>query len=74
MRTNFSPTSEAARLLAARDNPPRYVVAHAAAAQTSTNQLGAAEERWCEWPRRAPPPRRVTGIWQTLQAIQQRHA
>ncbi|HKB58001.1 MAG TPA: hypothetical protein VKC51_10460 [Lacunisphaera sp.] len=74
MRTNFSPTAEAARLLTARDNPPGYAVAHPAAAQTSTSQPGASAERWCEWPRRAPATRQVTGIWQTLKAIQARHA
>ncbi len=64
MRTNFSPTSAAARLLAVREaqsksNPP------------FTPSAGAAA---CEWPRRAPAAPRRPGIWQTLQAIQARHA
>ena len=64
MRTNFSPTAAAARRLATRGSQPPMIPAPAA----------IAEERWCEWPRRAPAPRRVLGIWQTLQAIQARHA
>lgn len=74
MRTNSSPTAEAARLLDARDKPSRYVVAHPAVPQTSTSQPDPTGERWCEWPRRVPATRRVTSVWQSLQAIQARHA
>ncbi|MSU47365.1 MAG: hypothetical protein EXS42_09670 [Lacunisphaera sp.] len=62
MRTNFSPTSEAARLFTARDDALRHVAGHPAAMQTNPSQPGATEEHWCEWPRRAPATRRVTGI------------
>lgn len=64
MRASFSPTLEAARKLAAanantKSNPPFAV---------------SAEERWCEWPRRAAPAAPRGGIWRALQAIQARHA
>ncbi|MBI2814219.1 MAG: hypothetical protein HYX71_08035 [Opitutae bacterium] len=62
MRTSFSPTLEAARRLNA--NP----------AKANTGSTPPMEPRWCEWPRRAPAPRRAVGIWQTLQQIQARHA
>ena len=58
MRTNFSPTMEAARRLVARETPPK--------------PAPAAEARWCDWPRRAPAPR--VSIWQALREIQTRHA
>jgi hypothetical protein len=64
MRTDFSPTAEAARRLAARGTQ----------APTTPAPVPAPTERWCEWPRRAPVTRRIMGIWQTLQAIQARHA
>ena len=64
MRTDFSPTAEAARLLARRAAQPKALPA----------PVLATGERWCEWPRRAPAARRFVGIWQTLQAIQARHA
>lgn len=62
MRTSFSPTMEAARRLG-----PGPVKAN-------TGSTPPMEPRWCEWPRRTPAPRRTTGIWQTLQQIQARHA
>jgi len=64
MRTNFSPTSAAARLMATRPQP----------AKTDTGSTPPFEARWCEWPRRTPAPRPRVGIWQTLQQIQARHA
>jgi hypothetical protein len=64
MRTNFSPTSAAARLHTARE----------AQAKSTPPFAPAAEARWCEWPRPAPVAPRRTGIWQMLQAIQARHA
>jgi hypothetical protein len=64
MRTNFSPTSAAARLLATRAASP---------AKADTGSNPPMEPRWCEWPRRTPAasPR---GIWQALREIQARHA
>jgi hypothetical protein len=64
MRTNFSPTLEAARRLAARGTPTK-------ASTDSTPPMEAA--RWCEWPRRAAAMPRG-GIWQALREIQARHA
>jgi len=64
MRTNFSPTSAAARLMATRPQP----------AKTDTGSTPPFEARWCEWPRRTRRRARAVGIWQTLQQIQARHA
>jgi hypothetical protein len=74
MRTDFSPTAEAARLLTARDKSLRPVARQTAAAPTNPRQPDGTGERWCEWPRGAPATRRVIGIWQALQEIQARHA
>jgi hypothetical protein len=64
MRANFSPTSVAARLMAARP----------VSAKADTGSAPPFEPRWCEWPRRTPPARTRGGIWQALQQIQARHA
>ncbi|MDI1318835.1 MAG: hypothetical protein PSW75_01400 [bacterium] len=64
MRTNFSPTLEAARRLCASATPTK----------ANTGSAPPFEPRWCEWPRRTPPTRARTGIWQALQQIQARHA
>lgn len=63
MRADFSPTSAAARLLAARPVP----------AEAATGPNPPREPRWCEWPRRTPVALRG-GIWRALQQIQARHA
>jgi hypothetical protein len=64
MRSNFSPTLEAARRLSLS----------AAPAKAHTGSNPPMEVRACEWPRRTPAPPARTGIWQALQQIQARHA
>jgi hypothetical protein len=64
MRTNFSPTSAAARMLATRPTPSKHV----------SESNPPMEPRSCEWPRRAPAAAPRGGIWQALRAIQARHA
>lgn len=62
MRTNFSPTLEAARRLSRSATP----------AKGNSGSQPPFEPRSCEWPRRVAAPR--TGIWQALREIQLRHA
>ncbi len=62
MRTSFSPTAAASRLLALRAPRPE-----------SNPPLPAAGPLVCEWPRREAV-RRPLGIRQALLAIQARHA
>lgn len=64
MRTNFSPTLEAARRLHLSAPPAR----------TPVNSTPPMEIRACVWPRRTPSAPVRTGIWQALQQIQARHA
>jgi hypothetical protein len=64
MRTNFSPTLEAARRLSLS----------APIARTPTGSAPPMEIRACAWPRRTPSAPARTGIWQALQQIQARHA
>lgn len=64
MRTNFSPTAAAARLLATRGVETKPV-------SPSNPPLPAP---CCEWPRRAPAAAPRAGIWRALQEIQMRHA
>ena len=63
MRSSFSLTSAAARLLAS----------HQASQKAATDSNPPMEPRSCEWPRRAPAAPRG-GIWRALQQIQARHA
>lgn len=64
MRTNFSPTTLAARRLAAGPVP----------AKANSGSTPPMEPGWCEWPRRTPAAPARAGIWQTLQQLQARHA
>jgi hypothetical protein len=65
MRTNFSPTLEAARRLSLSATPVKV----------NTGSTPPMEAQWCAWPRRTPSAPGRTGIWQALRAIQEaRHA
>jgi len=64
MRTNFSPTLEAARRHSAPPIP----------AKATPAPVPVKEERWCEWPRRMAAASPRAGIWRALQEIQMRHA
>lgn len=72
MRTSFSPTAQAARLLAARAGAPQS--AASAAPQSATGSWSATGERWCEWPRRSQSLAPFGSIRRALQQIQARHA
>ena len=72
MSTNFSPTAQAARLLASRGGADRPS-GHSAAPMHPSRPV-AAGEQWCEWPRRAASRQPFTSIRQALLAIQARHA
>ncbi len=72
MRTNFSPTAQAARLLAARAATPARSAPAGSSAGTAT--WNSAEELWCEWPRRSQSLAPFRSIRQALLQIQARHA
>ena len=74
MRTSFSPTAQAARLLAARAASGTVSQAPAPGSSSPAPRWSATEERWCEWPRRSHSLPPFGSIRRALQQIQARHA
>lgn len=72
MSASFSPTAQAARLLASRGGADRPS-GHSAAPMHPSRPV-AAGERCSEWPRRVSSNPPFTSIRQALLAIQGRHA
>jgi hypothetical protein len=74
MRTSFSPTAQAARLMAARPTVSVAAVTPIVPSSSPAPSWTATEERWCEWPRRSQSLAPFGSIRRALQQIQARHA
>jgi hypothetical protein len=74
MRASFSPTAQAARLLAARAGSAAAPASAPGGSSSPAPSWRATEERWCEWPRRSHSLAPFGSIRRALQQIQARHA